>query len=149
MIKIYALIIIVAVLGSVGYGAKSYYKETQDRITTLQKNNAKLETALETSQASIESLQQDVQKFSALNQKLQVELQKAEAYGDELRGKLSRINLVQEALRDAEKLEGKMNGASADLWRGIMEDTGGSGDAPLPNWLQPDVEAGAGDQSSN
>ncbi len=149
MIKIYALIIILAVLGSVGYGAMWYYKDTQERIATLQENNAKLETALETSKASIESLQQDMQKFAALNQELQVQLQKAEAYGDELRGKLSRINLVQEALRDAQQLEGKMNGASAKLWRGIMEDTGGSGDVPLPNWLQPDPEAGAGDQSSN
>jgi septal ring factor EnvC (AmiA/AmiB activator) len=149
MIKIYALIIILAVLGSVGYGAMWYYKDTQERLATLQENNAKLETALETSEASIESLQQDMQKFAALNQELQVQLQKAEAYGDELRGKLSRINLVQEALRDAQQLEGKMNGASAKLWRGIMEDTGGSGDAPLPNWLQPDPEAGAGDQSSN
>lgn len=149
MIKIYALIIILAVLGSVGYGAMWYYKDTQERIATLQENNAKLETALETSEASIESLQQDMQKFAALNQELQVQLQKAEAYGDELRGKLSRINLVQEALRDAQQLEGKMNGASAKLWRGIMEDTGGSGDVPLPNWLQPDPETGAGDQSSN
>ena len=149
MIKIYALFIILAVLGSVGYGAMWYYKDTQERLATLQENNAKLETALETSEASIESLQQDMQKFAALNPELQVQLQKAEAYGDELRGKLSRLNLVQEALKDAQKLEGKMNGASANLCRGLMEDTGGNGDIPLPNWLQPSPETGAGDQSSN
>ena len=149
MIKIYALFIILAVLGSVGYGAMWYYKDTQERLANLQENNAKLETALETSEASIESLQQDMQKFAALNQELQVQLQKAEAYGDELRGKLSRLNLVQEALQDAQKLEGKMNGASAKLWRGLMEDTGGNWDIPLPNWLQPSPETGAGDQISN
>ena len=130
-------------------GGYLYYQDTQERIATLQKNNAKLETAIETSEASIQSLQDSIAKAAELNIKLQKDLQQAEAYGDELRGKLSRLNLVQEALKNAEVLEGKMNGATAKLWRGIMEDTGGDGDISLPSWLQPIPESGAGSEGSN
>ena len=148
MLKIYALVAVIGVLGIAGYGAKYYYDTTQATIATLRENNAKLETAIEISEASIEALQQDMAKFQELNQQLQSDLQAAEAYGDELQSKLNRLDLVQDALRDAAKLEGKMNGATANLWRDIIEDTGGDADRPLPSWLQP-IPNGAGDQSSN
>ena len=149
MLKVYALIVIVGILGTFAYGAKYYYDSTQATIATLRENNAQLEVAIQTSEASIEALQQDMAKFQELNQQLQADLQAAEAYGDELQSKLNRLDLVQDALRDAKTLEGKMNGATANLWRDITEDTGGDGSRPLPNWLQSSSEAGAGDQSSN
>jgi FtsZ-binding cell division protein ZapB len=150
MLKVYALIFIVGILGTVGYGAKYYYDSTQATIATLRENNAKLETAIEISEASIEALQQDMAKFQELNSKLQQDLQAAEAYGDELQGKLNRMDLVQDAIKDAKTLEGKMNGATAKLWRGIIEDTGGDASRPLPDWLQPlQPGPGAGDQGSD
>jgi len=149
MLKIYAALFIVGILGTFAYGAKYYYDSTQATIATLRENNAKLETAVEISEASIEMLQQDMAKFQELNQQLQADLQAAEAYGDELQSKLNRLDLVQDALRDAETLQGKMNSATAKLWRGITEDTGGDGGRPLPNWLQSDPPPRAGDQSSN
>jgi len=87
-------------------------------------------------------------KLGKLNKSLQQDLQKAEQYGDELRAKLSKLDLVVEALKGSKSLEGKMNGATANLWRDFMGDTGGNAERPLPNWLQP-VPAGAGGQSSN
>lgn len=149
MIKIYLILIVLGILGSVGYGAVWYYNDTQQRIATLRENNAKLEVAVQTSEASIKVLQDGIEKAAELNKQLQSDLQKAEAYGDELRGKLSRMNLIQEALKDAKALEGKMNGATAKLWRELMEDTGGSGDIPLPSWLQRIPDTGAGSTSSN
>jgi FtsZ-binding cell division protein ZapB len=150
MLKVYALIFIVGILGTVGYGAKYYYDSTQATIATLRENNAKLETAIEISEASIEALQQDMAKFQELNSKLQQDLQAAEAYGDELQSKLNRMDLVQDAIKDAKTLEGKMNGATAKLWRGIIEDTGGDASRPLPDWLQPvQPEPRAGDQGSD
>jgi FtsZ-binding cell division protein ZapB len=136
MIKLYAMRIILAVLGAIGAGGYFYYVDTQERMATLRENNAKLEVAVQTSEASIKLLESTMKQVAEANNKLQRDLQKAEAYGDELRGKLNRMNLVQDALRDAKKLEGKMNGATAKLWRGIMEDTGGDGNIPLPHWLQ-------------
>ena len=148
MLKVYGIIALMAILAGVGYGAKYYYDTTQNTIATLRENNSKLEVAVDTAQKSVETLQGDIVKMSALNKSLQQDLQKAEAYGDELRRKLSDLDLVVEAMRDSKVLEGKMNGATANLWRDFMGDTGGSSERPLPGWLQR-VPPGAGDKSSN
>jgi FtsZ-binding cell division protein ZapB len=148
MIKIYLALIIIGLLGSFGYGAYWYYNDTQQRIATLRENNAQLEVAVQTANESLQTIQADVTKMANLNNQLQQDLQKAEAYGDELRGKLSRMNLVVEALKDAAVLEGKMNGATAKLWRGFMEDTGNSSEYPLPDWLRRE-SSGDGDQDGS
>ena len=148
MIRLYAIIVLVAILGGIGYGAKYYYDTTQATIATLRENNVKLESAVETAEQSVATLQQDMVKLGNLNKELSTSLQKAEAYGDELRTKLSKLNLVVEALKDSKQLEGKMNGATANLWRGFMGDTGGDGKRPLPQWLLP-LPGRTGDQSSN
>ena len=132
MLKIYGLVFVIGILGVIGYGAKYYYDTTQNTIKTLRENNAQLEVAVETATQSVETLKGDIEKMASLNKSLQQDLQKAEAYGDELRTKLSKLNLVVEALKDSKVLEGKMNGASAKLWRGLMDDTGNSNDIPLP-----------------
>jgi len=148
VIKLYGAIALIAILGGVGYGAKYYYDTTQNTIAQLRDNNAKLEVAVDTAQNSVETLQGDMVKLATLNKGLQQDLQKAEAYGDELRSKLSKLDLVVEALKNSKSLEGKMNGATANLWRDFMGDTGGNSERPLPNWLQQSP-TGAGDQSSN
>jgi len=148
MIRLYAIIVLIAILGGIGYGAKYYYDTTQNTIATLRDNNAQLEVAAQTAQQSVETLQSDMKRLGEINNQLQISLQKAEAYGDELRSKLSKLNLVVEALKDSKVLEGKMNGASAKLWRGIVGDTGGNADIPTPSWLQR-PPTGTGDQSSN
>lgn len=135
MIKLYGIIILVAILGGVGYGAKYYYDTTQNTIAQLRENNAQLEVAVDTAQQSVETLQGDMAKLATLNKGLQEDLQKAEAYGDELRQKLSKLDLVVEALKDSKSLEGKMNGATANVWRDFMGDTGGNAERPLPQWL--------------
>ena len=150
MLKLYVLIIILAVLGMVGAGAVWYYNDTQARIATLRENNAKLEVAIQTSEESIATLQQDIAKFAKANEELQTELQKAEEYGDELQAKLRRHNLTALALKKPALLEGKMNGATANLWRDLEQDTGGDGDAPFPNWLQSaPVEQSTGSQDGS
>lgn len=136
MIRLYAFIFIVGILGVVGYGAKYYYDTTQNTIKVLRENNAQLEIAVQTNEDTINLLQDEQVKMQKLNLSLQEDLQRAEAYSDELRGKLSRLDLVVEALKDAKVLEGKMNGATANLWRDFMGDTGNTSEYPLPNWLQ-------------
>ena len=149
MIKLYLMLIVLAVLGSVGYGAVWYYNDTQARIATLRENNAKLEIAVETAEQSINNLQEEAARSQELMNELSTKLQKAEQYGDDLRNKLRQLDLVQDALKDAMELQGRMNGATAKLWREITSDTGGTPDPDLPQWLQPREQAGAGDQSSN
>jgi len=148
MIKVYALVIVLGVLGIAGYGAKYYYDTTQATIATLRDNNAKLEVAIETSEASIETLQQEAAKNAELTKQLQGKLQVAEAYGDNLRKRLRQLDLVADAINDAEDLEGRMNRATAKLWRDIETDTGGTGDDPLPKWVQQ-IPTGAGSESGD
>jgi ABC-type transporter Mla subunit MlaD len=107
MLRIYILVFVIAILGGIGYGAKYYYDTTQATIATLRENNVKLESAVETAEQSVATLQQDMVKIGELNKELSGALQKAEAYGDELRTKLSKLNLVVEALKDSKVLEGK------------------------------------------
>ena len=135
MIKLYLLIIVLGILGGVGYSAKYYYDTTQNTIATLRKNNVKLEAAMQTATDSLNDQIEERNKLDTLNSSLQKDLQKAEAYGDSLRNKLNKLNLVKDALTDAKKLEGKMNGATAKIWREITTDTGGDS-RPIPGWLQ-------------
>jgi hypothetical protein len=148
MIKVYALIFVIGIVGVIGYGAKYYYDTTQNRIAVLTKNNTKLKVAFETSEKSINQLKTNIAKMANLNKKLQVDLQKAEAYRDELRSKLNKLNLVVEALKDSKVLEGKMNGASYKLWQGIMEETGNTNKSDKPSWLQQ-PEDGTGNKNGN
>jgi len=149
MARLYILIFVIGIIGVIGYGAKYYYDTTQNRIAVLTKNNATLTAAVETSEKSITALRGNIQKMSDLNNKLQIKLQNAEAYGDELREKLSKLDLVVEALKDSKVLEGKMNGASFKLWQGIMEETGRNVDkSNKPSWLQR-PEDGTGNKDGN
>ena len=136
MLRVYILVAVVMAMAGFGYAAKYYYDTTQATIATLRENNVKLKGAVETAEMSLALVEDSYAKMSELNKNLQADLQKAEAYGDELRGKLSRLNLVQDALKDAARLEGKMNGATAKLWRGFMADTGNTEQYDLPEWLQ-------------
>jgi hypothetical protein len=131
-------------IGAIGYGAKYYYDTTQNKIAVLTKNNATLKVAVETSEKSIGELKANITKMANLNKALQQDLQKAEAYRDELRSKLSKLNLVVEALKDSKVLEGKMNGASYKLWQGIMEETGNTNKSDKPSWLQRPKQSDSG-----
>lgn len=140
-----AIVLVILATGGVGY---MYVQKLQSDLETARANVAKMEVAVATAEASIKTLQEDAAKMMALNNQLQTDLQKAEAYGDDLRGKLNRHNLTALALKEPGQLEGKMNGATAKLWRELEQDTGGAGDTPLPSWLRRS-ETGAGDTGGN
>lgn len=149
MARVYILLLVFGLLGGVGFGAWKYYTDTQQRIQTLAENNAKLETALETSEASINALQAQAAQSAKLTSELQNKLQVAEQYGDNLRKRLRQLDLNADALANPADLEGRMNGATAKLWREIMGETGNDtgSKSPNPQWLQQNP--GAGDQNSN
>ena len=136
MIKIYLFLIIMGVIGAVGYGGYMYYKDTQQRIATLTDNNAKLEVAVQISEDSVELLQDDIVKNAELNRELQKELQIAEQYGDQLRNTLRKHNLTHLANKKPGLIERKMQNATNRLWNdladitnpdGVQSDTGTKG----------------------
>ncbi|MBJ33150.1 MAG: hypothetical protein CMC89_00325 [Flavobacteriaceae bacterium] len=142
-LKIAVVLLILATAG----GGLFYVKQLQSNLEIARLNNAKLETAVETSEKSIALLKEDNLRLNALSDQLQTDLKKAEQYGDNLRNRLRELDLVQDAIRDSKNLEGRMNGATAKLWRELEAATGGDGSTPLPNWVL-DIP-GAGNKSSN
>ena len=140
------LLLVVGLLAGAG-GGFFYVKQLQSNLEIMRLNNAKLETAVETSEKSIALLKEDNARLNSLSDQLTKDLQKAEQYGDNLRNRLRELDLVQDAIRDSKDLEGRMNGATAKLWRELEGVTGGDGDTPLPNWLQSD--SGTRSEDSN
>jgi len=147
MIKVYFFLLLAGILAGIGYAAKYYYDTTQSTIAVLRENNAQLEVAVQTANESLELVQSENKKYAELNNALQNKLQRAEAYSDELRGKFANLDLVLEAMKDAQSLEGRMNGATAKLWREFMADTGNTNTYDKPQWLL-DMEA-ARDRNQN
>lgn len=119
MLRVYMLIIVVGLIGGVVYGAYAYYHDTQQRIATLQQNNAKLETVAKTNQLTINSLQESQEKFATLNKDLQVKLNEAEAYGDNLRKKLHKHNLTRLSIKKPGLIEKRINNGTKKLFDNI------------------------------
>ena len=116
MIKIYALIVILVVLSGVGYGAVSYYNDTQERIATLRDNNAKLEVANKSKEEALKTIQSNVEKTNKLNKELQGRLQDAEVYQDDLRKKLQKHDLTRLSEKKPGLVEKKINEGTQKLF---------------------------------
>ena len=119
MLRVYMLIVVVGLIGGVVYGAYAYYNDTQQRIKTLQENNAKLETVAKTNELTINSLQQSQEKFAELNKDLQVKLDEAEQYGDDLRKKLHKHNLTRLSIKKPGLIEKRINDGTKKLFDSI------------------------------
>jgi len=132
MIKVYLFLIIMGVIGGVGYGGYMYYKDTQERISILTENNAKLEVAAQLQEETINTMIEDVQRNAELNKELQRELQIAEGYGDQLRATLQKHNLTHLANKKPGLIERKMQNATNRLWDDLADITN-------PNGVQPDT----------
>ena len=116
MIKIYGLIVILVVLSGVGYGAISYYNDTQERIAKLRDNNAKLEVANKSKEEALKTIQSNVEKTNKLNKELQGRLQNAEVYQDELRRKLQKHDLTRLSEKKPGLVEKKINEGTQKLF---------------------------------
>ena len=132
MIKVYLFLIIMGVIGGVGYGGYMYYKDTQERIAILTENNAKLEVAAQLQEETINIMIEDVQRNSKLNKELQKELQIAEGYGDQLRATLQKHNLTHLANKKPGLIEKRMQNATNRLWDDLADITN-------PNRVQPNT----------
>ena len=113
------LIFVLGIIGGVGYGAYAYYQDTQQRIATLQTNNAKLETVAKTNELTITSMQKNQEKFATLNKDLQMKLNEAEEYGDDLRKKLHKHDLTRLSIKKPGLIEKRINDGTKKLFKSI------------------------------
>ena len=132
MLKIYLLIIVLGLVGGVGYGGWYYYKDTQERIRILTENTVKLETAKAMQDATINAMIVDRDRFSALNKELGRKLDKANVYKDVLIGKLRKHNLATLSLRKPGLVEKKINNGTKKLFRSLEKISGSVPPPPAP-----------------
>ena len=133
-----AIVLTLLALGGTGY---MWINKLQSDLETARANVAKMEVAVQISEASIATLQQDAVRSAELNANLQRDLQTAERYGDELRATLQKHNLTALAQRKPGLIEDRMQNATNQLWndlRGVTD----------PNGVQQ-PEAGTTDSNSN
>jgi hypothetical protein len=111
-IKIALVFIMLAGAG----GGLFYVKQLQSNLEIARLNNAKLESAVETSEASIATLKADNARLNVLSDQLNADLNKSEQYGDELRATLSKHNLTHLANKKPGPIEKRMQNATNKLW---------------------------------
>jgi multidrug resistance efflux pump len=97
-------------------GGLFYVKQLQSNLEIARLNNAKLESAVETSEASLATLKADNIRLNALSNQLNADLNKSEQYGDELRATLNKHNLTHLANKKPGPIEKRMQNATDKLW---------------------------------
>ena len=124
MFKVYGLMLIIGIVGAIGFGAKYYYDTPQNKIAVLQDSNAKLEIVAETNQNTINKLQEDNAKMNELSNTLQLELAEANKYKDELIEKLQKHDLTRLSLKKPGLIEKRINDGTKELFESFESLTG-------------------------
>ena len=111
-IRIAMILVLLAGAG----GAFLYVKNLQKNLEIARANVAKLEVAVQTSEASLKLERAESARLGELNNQLSTDLQKAEQYGDELRATLQKHNLTHLANKKPGLIEKRMQNATNKLW---------------------------------
>jgi len=139
-IRIAMILVVLATAG----GGFLWIKKLQSDLETARANVARMEVAVQTSEASLKLVQEETVRLGELNGKLQNDLQKAEQYGDELRATLQRHNLTHLATQKPGLIEPSMQGATDELWKDLESITD-----PNANGGVQSTDSGTTDTSSN
>lgn len=112
----YLILIVLLMFGGVGAGGYFYYKDTQNTIAELERNNAKLVTVNETNQKTISSMKTQVESSNKLSNDLTKELQRSEAQRNELIDTFSRHDLTRDALKKPGLIEKIINNGTKKVF---------------------------------
>ena len=113
------MLLVLGIIGSAVGGAYFYYQDTQERIATLQQNNAKLELVARNTQATLDSFQADYERVSGLNNELQENLKEAETYKDQLINQLQDHDLSRLSLKKPGLIETRINNGTRKVFEDI------------------------------
>ena len=130
-LKIALVFIVLAAAG----GGLFYVKQLQSNLEIARLNNAKLESAIETSEASLATLKADNIRLNALSDQLNEDLSKSEQYGDELRATLNKHNLTHLANKKPGLIQNRMQGKTDELWKDLESITGNTPTKQLQYFL--------------
>jgi len=108
------LLVVIMVMGGIGYW---YYTDTQARMAILQDNNAKLNIAVETNEAALESLQADYATAQNEISSLNAAYTSIRRQNQVLADKLQEIDLTAAAIANAESIERAVNRGTLNAGR--------------------------------
>ena len=139
--RIYLVIIVLGVLGGGGWFGYQYYVSTQNAIRTLTANNAKLETAQQTTLAEfeqyrnkvtkeIEEFKKELVRQQELNDQLGSNLKAVQEANKKIAGLLANTDIIKNSLADPKLSEEAIN-EQVDLFFGAIGCVSG-GDCMLP-----------------
>jgi|TARA_R110002167_G_C12609268_1_gene645783 cell division protein FtsB len=123
MARIYAILIILAILGGCGYGVYLYYKDTQQRIATLRTNNAKLESSNLSLETKITAMKESAEKQAKLSNDLQSDLEEARKANTVIKDLLAKTDLVKNSLADPKESEKRINEKIDSFFKSIESAT--------------------------
>jgi len=123
MLRIYGLLIILALLAGVGYGAYFYYNDTQQRIATLRTNNANLESSNKSLEVKIKAMEKNVKKQIELTNNLNKDLEEARKANTVIKDLLAQTDLVKNSLADPKASEARINEKVDSFFKSIESAT--------------------------
>ena len=109
MIRIYALVVVLGLVGGAVWGAYGYYKDTQQRIATLTQNNAKLEVSNKSLEVKILAMEDNIKKQIELTNDLNKSLEEAKKANTIIKDLLAQTDLVKNSLQDPKASEARIN----------------------------------------
>tara|TARA_B100000287_G_C20636702_1_gene781911 strand:+ start:1242 stop:1673 length:432 start_codon:yes stop_codon:yes gene_type:complete len=131
MTRLYGTLLIIVILGVVGYFAYQYYVSSQKRIAILTSNNAKLETAQKQTAAEFEqyraNVKEEIEKFKAeiekqqkLNNELNNNLEEVKSANKAITKLLANTDIIKNSLADPKASESRIN-EQVDLFFGAID----------------------------
>jgi len=115
-LRIYIMVAVVIAVGGAVMSARAYYKDSQERIATLHKNNAKMEVVQQQNEVVLRSLTSEATRLNDLNFDLQGKLDDAENYKNELIVKLQKHNLTRLSYNKPGLIEKRINNGTQKIF---------------------------------
>ena len=115
-LRIYIMVAVVIAVGGAVMSARAYYKDSQERIATLHKNNAKMEVVQQQNEVILKSLTSEATRLNDLNFNLQGKLDAAENYKNELIAKLQKHNLTRLSYNKPGLIEKRINNGTQKIF---------------------------------
>ena len=115
-LRIYIMVAVVIAVSGAVISARAYYKDSQERIATLHKNNAKMEVVQQQNEVVLRSLTSEATRLNDLNFDLQGKLDDAENYKNELIVKLQKHNLTRLSYQKPGLIERRINNGTQKVF---------------------------------
>ena len=119
MARFYILLFVLVILGGIGYGAYFIYNDTMQRMATLRDNNAKLEVAVKSKDATILSLKENMEKQIKLTKDLNNKLLEAEENNKKISKILAETDIIKNSIADPKASEKRINEEVVNMFNGI------------------------------